>query len=95
MSTQYTVGSYLLERLKELGLGHIFGVPGDYAFPFLDLIEKNQDISWVGTCNEFNGAYGADGYARIRGIGAFLVTGGVGELSAACGVGGAYAEHVC
>jgi TPP-dependent 2-oxoacid decarboxylase len=94
MSTQYTVGSYLLDRLKELGLGHIFGVPGDYAFPLLDCIEKNQDIWWVGTCNELNASYAADGYARIRGIGAFLVTGGVAELSAACGVGGAYAERV-
>ncbi|MBH8575367.1 alpha-keto acid decarboxylase family protein [Nostocaceae cyanobacterium CENA369] len=94
MSTQYTVNSYLLDRLKELGLGHIFGVPGDYAFPLLDCIEKNQDISWVGTCNELNASYAADGYARIRGIGAFLVTCGVGELSASCGVGGAYAEGV-
>ena len=94
MSTQYTVNSYLLDRLQELGLGHIFGVPGDYAFPLLDCIEKNQDISWIGTCNELNASYAADGYARIRGIGAFVVTCGVGELSASCGVGGAYAEGV-
>ncbi|MDZ8259906.1 alpha-keto acid decarboxylase family protein [Nostoc sp. ChiQUE01b] len=94
MSTQYTVNSYLLDRLKELGLGHIFGVPGDYAFPMLDCIENNQDISWVGTCNELNASYATDGYARIRGIGAFVVTCGVGELSASCGVGGAYAEWV-
>ncbi|MEH1902629.1 MAG: thiamine pyrophosphate-binding protein [Nostoc sp.] len=94
MSTQYTVNSYLLDRLKELGLRHIFGVPGDFAFPLLNCIEKNQDISWVGTCNELNAAYAADGYARIQGIAAFVVTAGVGELSASCGVGGAYAERV-
>ncbi|MEH2319467.1 alpha-keto acid decarboxylase family protein [Nostoc sp.] len=94
MSTKYTVGSYLLDRLKELGIGHLFGVPGDYAFPFFDLIEKTQDISWIGNCNELNGAYAADGYARIHGIGAFVVTCGVGELSAACGVAGAYSEQV-
>ncbi|MEH2141602.1 alpha-keto acid decarboxylase family protein [Nostoc sp.] len=94
MSTEYTVNSYLLDRLKELGLRHIFGVPGDYAFPMLDCIERNQDISWVGTCNELNASYAADGYARIQGIGAFVVTAGVGELSASCGVGGAYAEGV-
>ncbi|MEH2170003.1 MAG: thiamine pyrophosphate-binding protein [Nostoc sp.] len=94
MSTEYTVNSYLLDRLKELGLRHIFGVPGDYAFPLLDCIEKNQDISWVGNCNELNASYAADGYARIQGIGAFVVTCGVGELSAACGVAGAYAERV-
>jgi indolepyruvate decarboxylase len=54
---QYTVNSYLLARLKELGLRHIFGVPGDYAFPLLDCIESDQDISWVGNCNELNASY--------------------------------------
>jgi len=34
MSAPYTVGSYLLDRLKELGIRHIFGVPGDGGFPF-------------------------------------------------------------
>ena len=94
MSTDYTVSSYLLDRLKELGLRHIFGVPGDYAFPLLDCIEQDQDISWVGNCNGLNASYAADGYARICGIGAFVVTCGVGELSASCGVGDAYAEGV-
>ncbi|MDF5729139.1 MAG: thiamine pyrophosphate-binding protein [Rhizonema sp. PD38] len=94
MSTQYTVNSYLLDRLKELGIRHIFGVPGDYAFPLMDRIEMTEDISWVGNCNELNGAYAADGYARIHGIGAFVVTCGVGELSAACGVAGAYNDQV-
>ena len=94
MSTQYTVGAYLLDRLKELGIRHLFGVPGDYAFPLLDRIEMTDDISWVGNCNELNGAYAADGYARIHGIGAFVVTCGVGELSAACGVAGAYNDQV-
>ncbi|MDZ8259908.1 alpha-keto acid decarboxylase family protein [Nostoc sp. ChiQUE01b] len=94
MSTQYTVNSYLLDRLKELGIRHIFGVPGDYAFPLMDRMETTEDISWIGNCNELNGAYAADGYARIHGIGAFVVTCGVGELSAACGVAGAYNDQV-
>jgi indolepyruvate decarboxylase len=49
---------------------------------------------YVGTCNELNAAYAADGYARIRGIGAFASTYGVGELSAINGVAGAFAERV-
>src|SRR6516162_7299270 len=39
-------------------------------------------------------AYSADGYARIRGVGAVCTTYAVGELSAICGIGGAYAEHL-
>ena len=45
MSTQYTAGQYLLDRLKELGAGHMFGVPGDYGFPFLDQIDGDPDIA--------------------------------------------------
>jgi indolepyruvate decarboxylase len=41
---------------------------------------------YVGTCNELNAAYAADGHTRIRGIGAFSSTYGVGELSAINGV---------
>jgi pyruvate decarboxylase len=52
-------------------------------------------MRWVGTCNELNASYAADGYARTRGIpGAIVTTYGVGELSALNGVVGAYSEYV-
>ncbi len=52
-------------------------------------------MQWVGTCNELNAAYAADGYARTKGIpGAIITTYGVGELSAINGIAGAYSEHV-
>ncbi|MGI5241017.1 alpha-keto acid decarboxylase family protein [Dactylosporangium sp. CA-139066] len=94
-----TVGDYLLRRLRELGIRHVFGVPGDYQLEFLDQLEatdwpKGDGITWVGNCNELNAAYAADGYARLHGIGAVVTTFGVGELSALNGVGGAYAEQV-
>jgi indolepyruvate decarboxylase len=68
-------------------------VPGDFVLGFLNQALKS-DIKYVGTCNELNAAYAADGYARIRGIGAFASTFGVGELSAINGVAGAFAERV-
>jgi len=94
MATQYTVGTYLLDRLKELGIRHIFGVPGDYGFPFMDRIEADRDIAWVGTCNELNGSYAADGYARSHGIAAFAGSCGVADFGASGGIAGAYAEWV-
>eukprot|EP01057_Protomagalhaensia_wolfi_P003026 Protomagalhaensia_wolfi_Nauph_80__3025@NODE_309_length_2834_cov_46_852952_g232_i0_p1_GENE_NODE_309_length_2834_cov_46_852952_g232_i0NODE_309_length_2834_cov_46_852952_g232_i0_p1_ORF_typecomplete_len599_score108_25TPP_enzyme_N/PF02776_18/8e42TPP_enzyme_C/PF02775_21/1_1e03TPP_enzyme_C/PF02775_21/7_9e30TPP_enzyme_M/PF00205_22/6_2e16CO_dh/PF02552_16/0_097Transketolase_N/PF00456_21/0_15_NODE_309_length_2834_cov_46_852952_g232_i01461798 len=51
-------------------------------------------IRYIGTCNELNAAYAADGYARLRGIGALASTYAVGELSALNGVAGSYAESV-
>ena len=40
-----------------------------------------------------NAGYAADGYSRIRGIGALVTTFGVGELSAINAIAGAYAER--
>ncbi|MFA8299075.1 MAG: alpha-keto acid decarboxylase family protein [Hyphomicrobiales bacterium] len=89
-----TVGDYLLKRLKEVGVDHIFGVPGDYNLGFLDQIVNYKDLKWIGNCNELNGAYAADGYARVKGVSAMVTTFGVGELSAINGIAGAYAEQV-
>jgi indolepyruvate decarboxylase len=92
-SSEITVAEYLLTRLKEIGVDHLFGVPGDFILGFFNEVLKSE-VQYVGTCNELNAAYAADGYARIRGIGAFASTFGVGELSAINGVAGAFAERV-
>ncbi|MDV5140401.1 indolepyruvate decarboxylase [Chimaeribacter arupi] len=94
MSEKVTVGDYLLARLAEVGIEHLFGVPGDYNLQFLDHVIDNPGITWVGCANELNAAYAADGYARCRGAGALLTTFGVGELSAINGTAGSYAEYV-
>jgi len=89
-----TVGDFLLRRLQEAGVGHLFGVPGDFN---LELLQQNEDsgyLTWVGTCNELNAAYAADGYARLNGIGALTVTQAVGPLIAINGIAGSYADHV-
>lgn len=94
MNQTYTVGDYLLDRLSELGIRHMFGVPGDYNLAFLDNVIDHENIEWVGNRNELNAAYAADGYARLNGIAALATTYGVGELSAINGIAGSYAEHV-
>lgn len=88
-----TIGMYLLHRLKEIGIDHLFGVPGDFVLGFFNSVLKSE-VSYVGTCNELNAAYAADGYARIKGIGAFSTTYTVGELSAINGLAGSFAENI-
>lgn len=66
-SSGITVAEYLLARLKEIGVDHLFGVQGDFALGFFNQALKSE-LKYVGTCNELNTAYAADGYARIRGI---------------------------
>jgi indolepyruvate decarboxylase len=92
--SEYTVGDYLLDRLAELRVTEIFGVPGDFNLELLDHVIAHPDIRWVGSANELNAGYAADGYGRIRGMAALITTFGVGELSAANAIAGSYAEHV-
>ena len=82
---------YLFARLHQLGLRGLHGVPGDFNLTLLDHV-KPSGLTWVGDCNELNAGYAADGYARIKGIGALVTTFGVGELSALNAIAGAYAE---
>ena len=90
---QTTVGRYLITRLEELGLGHMFGVPGDYVLDFMDRVLDSR-IELVGNCNELNAGYAADAYARLNGIGAVCVTYSVGGLSTINSAAGAWAERV-
>ncbi len=91
MSSNIDLAEYLFKRLYQLGVRGIHGVPGDYNLTALDYIEP-AGLDWVGNCNELNAGYAADGYARIKGIGALVTAFGVGELSAINAIGGAYAE---
>src|SRR5262247_86242 len=89
-----SIGDFLLPRLNEASIRHLFGVPGDYNLELLQQLQDTKALEWVGTCSELNASYAADGYARLNGLGALLVTNGVGALSAINGVGGSYSEHV-
>lgn len=93
MNSDYTISRYLVDRLHEIGIRHLFGVPGDYVLDFLDEVIASP-IKWVGACNELNAGYAADGYARLNGSGAAVVTYGVGGLSILNAAAGAFAEHV-
>lgn len=86
-----TLAEYLFQRLRQLGVGSVHGVPGDYNLEMLDYVIPSG-LNWVGNANELNAAYAADGYSRIKGLGAIVTTFGVGELSAINAIAGAYAE---
>ncbi|TDM02487.1 alpha-keto acid decarboxylase family protein [Macrococcus carouselicus] len=88
------VGQYLIDQISVYGVDKIFGVPGDFNLTFLDDIVSHDKVEWVGNTNELNGSYAADGYARMKGLGALVTTFGVGELSAVNGIAGSYAERV-
>jgi len=89
-----TVIQHVLNRLKDIGIDDVFGVPGDYSFSVCDAVLADPQLRWIGCCNELNAGYAADGYARVKGVAALSTTYGVGELSAINAVAGSYAEHL-
>ncbi len=93
--TQFTiVGKYLTTRLEQLGVKHIFSVPGDFTSELLEIIDEESNITRIGNCNELNAGYAADGYARTNGLGVVCVTSGVGAFSLLNAVAGSYAEMI-
>ena len=80
--TTYTVGNYLATRFEQIGVKHHFVVPGDYNLVLLDQLLRNKNLQQIGCCNELNAAYAAEGYARVKGVGAVITTFNVGAFSA-------------
>ncbi|MBI5314852.1 MAG: alpha-keto acid decarboxylase family protein [Nitrospirae bacterium] len=92
MSQIPTIGSAVIDRLHQLGVRHIFGIPGDYVLSLYKLIEASP-IQQIGTTREDCAGFAADAYARINGIGAVCVTYCVGGLNTVNAIACAYAER--
>ena len=85
------LGDYLIARLQQCGVRHVFGVPGDYVLSFYVKLEQSP-MALVGCTREDCAGFAADAYARVNGIGACCVTYCVGGLSLCNSIAGAYAE---
>lgn len=96
MSQTFTVAKYLKYRLEEQELDRLFCVAGNYSAPLLDTIleDSTSPIKITGNPNEICAGYAADGYARMKGIGAVCVTYGVGALSLLNTTAGSFVERV-
>ncbi len=89
--TGLSIGEYLIRRLQDYGIAHVFGLPGDYILGFYSLLEHSP-IEVIGCTREDCAGFAADAYARVHGMGAVCVTYCVGGLSLCNSVAGAYAE---
>jgi len=90
-ASDLTIGGYLIRRLQDYGLSHIFGIPGDFVLQFYGMLEESP-IGVIGCTREDNAGYAADAYARVHGLGAVCVTYCVGGLSLCNSIAGAFAE---
>lgn len=89
--TQHTVGSFLFDYLHELGVTHVFGIPGDFALPTFRWMEKSK-LKTITMTHEPSVGFAADGYARVNGLGVACVTYCVGGLNMLNPIACAYAE---
>jgi TPP-dependent 2-oxoacid decarboxylase len=87
----HTISSYLIQKLMDHGVGHVFGVPGDYVLGFYNALEESP-LAVINTCDEQGAGFAADAYARFNGLGAVCVTYSVGGLKVANTTAQAYAE---
>lgn len=91
MVSGVTIADYLIRRLQDYGIAHVFGIPGDYILAFYAQLSQSP-IKVVGCTREDNAGFAADAYARVHGMGAVCVTYCVGGLSVCNSIAGAYAE---
>src|SRR6266545_1298258 len=63
-----SVIDYIVQRLADEGITDCFGVPGDYAFPVCDSVDRNPNIKWIGCSNELNAANPRIAIGSVGGI---------------------------
>jgi acetolactate synthase-1/2/3 large subunit len=87
------LADYVMQRVAEAGVGHIFMVPGGGAMHLNDALGLRKDLQFVSTLHEQAAAIAAEAYARVtNNLGVALVTTGPGGTNAITGVAGAWLE---
>ncbi len=67
MAIAQTISQCLIAALEARGLGHVFGIPGDYALGLFDDLERSS-LQLINTCDEQGAGFAADAYARVRAL---------------------------
>jgi acetolactate synthase I/II/III large subunit len=89
------LSDYIVGRLAEWGVRHIFLVTGGGAMHLNDSVGKEQRIQYVCNHHEQASAMAAEAYARISGLpGVVNVTTGPGGINALNGVFGAWTDSI-
>ncbi|WP_119728776.1 thiamine pyrophosphate-requiring protein [Thermomonospora amylolytica] len=91
-----TVGDYVLERLRDWGVEHVFGYPGDGINGIIAAFGRAEDQPrFVQSRHEEMSAFEAVGYAKFGGrVGVCLATSGPGAIHLLNGLYDAKLDHV-
>lgn len=95
MNELYRVADFIADFIAELGIGHVFLLPGGGAMYLVDAVGKHPGIEVVACLHEQAAAISAEAYARINeNLGVCMVTTGPGATNAITAVAGAWIESV-
>jgi acetolactate synthase I/II/III large subunit len=87
------LSDYVLQRVAEEGVRHVFMVPGGGAMHLNDSLGRRPDLTFVCNLHEQASAIAAETYAKATGnLGVALVTSGPGGTNALTGVAGAWLD---
>jgi acetolactate synthase-1/2/3 large subunit len=88
-----SVAEHIIQRFKELGIRHVFGVPSGSWLYYMDAMRKS-DVEFVLVSNETSAGIMADVSARLTGVpGVCYGTVGPGATNLSTGVGGALLDR--
>jgi len=89
------LADYVIQKLVEHGVRHIFLVTGGGAMHLNDAIAREPRLRYTCNHHEQASAMAAEGYARVTGtVGVVNVTAGPGGLNALNGVFGAFTDSI-
>ncbi len=89
-----SVAELVIKYLELEGVTHVFGIPGGYISPFLELLREHPTIKLIIARHEEGAAFMADGYARSTGkLGVVFTTAGPGATNALTGIACARVDH--
>jgi glyoxylate carboligase len=95
VTEQYRVADFIADFIADLGVKHVFLLPGGGAMYLMDGVGKHPGIKTVACLHEQAAAISAEAYARINeNIGVAMVTTGPGATNAITAVAGAWIESV-
>ena len=93
-SSMVKVSDYIADYVAGLGIKHVFAVCGGGVMHLVDSFGHRDGIEYVAMIHEQAAAMAAEGYARIGGLGAALVTSGPGGTNAITGLVGAWVDSI-
>lgn len=89
------VSDYIVKRLAEYGVRHIFMISGGGAMHLNDSVGRSKEIKYICNHHEQASAIGAEGYSRVSGkLAVVFTTSGPGGINALTGVMGQWTDSV-